>query len=170
MMTRKYARGLTLALLGTVLALAGCDRDPVDPPGHALLGTVAVLDRTATPQVVLATWTHDGGWDRDVLGTLSHGAEQDRTRMVLGVRMWTQSGAEIQLVEDGEYEARYYVDSDPDGVIDMDSDQERFHGDHVYVFGHHPEGLTGTAWLRFVLWHDGHGDGETDSIGLTVAP
>jgi hypothetical protein len=155
-------------LLLTMAGLAACDRSTVEPPGHALLGTVEILDRSTTPQTVLATWTHDGGWDRTILTTLSHGAEEHRTRVSLGARMFTRGGDALQLVEGGEYEVRYGVAADPDNVIDMDESLDRFHGDHVYIFGYHEEGRTGTAQVVFALWHDGHSDGETDPIGVTV--
>jgi hypothetical protein len=166
-MTRSALRSAAAMVAVSSLAVAACDRSAVDPPGHQALGTVTITDRTAVPQVVLATWTHQSGWDRDLLTTVSHATDPNRTRIVLGVRMWTQGGEEIQLVEGGEYEARYEVTADPANVVDMDPGAELFHGDHVYVYGHHVEGRTGTAQLRFLLWHDDHPDGQTDAIALT---
>jgi hypothetical protein len=168
-MKQKIFRGAAGALALSLVSLAACERSVVDPPGHRSLGTVAIYDRGASPQQLLATWTHLDGWQPATLGEVSHATEATRTRIVLGVRMWTQGGDEIQLVEDGEYEARYMVHADPDNVVDMDSANERFHGDHVYVFGYHAEGRTGTAQLVFQLWHDGHSDGDTDPISLTFA-
>lgn len=165
-MKQNVLRTAAAALAVTLASVAACDRSPVEQV-HPGIGTVAITDRGAVPQVVLATWTHDGGWDRDILATVSHAAEGDRTRIVLGVRMWNRADEEYQLVEGGEYEARYGVVSDPASVVDMDPSRELFHGDHVYVYGHHADGRTGTAELRFVLWHDGHSDGETDPVGLT---
>jgi hypothetical protein len=166
-MKQNVFRSAVATLAVALVSIGACDRSPVDPPGHAALGTVAIIDRAAVPQAVLATWTHNGGWQPTTLGSVSHAAEDHRTRKVLGVRMWTQGGQEIQLVEDGEYEARYGVHADPQNVVDMASANERFHGDHVYVFGYNEERRTGTAQLVFVLWHDGHSDGQTDPIGLT---
>jgi hypothetical protein len=168
-MKRNLFRLSTILLLGATATVA-CDRSPVDPPGHELLGTVAILDRSAVPQVVLATWTFNGGWDRDVLKIISHADEQDRTRASLGVRMWTRGGEEIELTRDGEYGARYGVAADPNNVVNMDESLGLFHGDHVHVYGFHEEARTGTATLVFVLWHDGHSDGETDPIGVTFSP
>jgi hypothetical protein len=167
-MSRRFIRVLAGTVAAGTLMVAGCDRSPVDPPGHSALGTVVIVDRTAIPQVPLATWTHTDGWDRTELTTLSHAAEPDRTRISLGVRMWTQGGQEILLVEGGEYEARYGVTADPDGVIDTDPALDLFHGDHLHVYGFHEEGRTGTAELVFVLWHDGHSDGQTTGIDLTI--
>lgn len=167
-MRTEFVRSAMGLVVAATLGLAACDRSAVEPPGHERLGTVAITDRSASPQVVLATWTHTGGWDRTSLGTFSHAAEPDRTRKVLGVRMWTRGGDEIQLVEGGEYEARYFVDADPQTVVDMDPSRELFHGDHVYVFGYHQEGRTGTAQIGFSLWHDGHSDDDTDAIGLVI--
>jgi hypothetical protein len=166
-MKQRIFRGTAAVMTVALVAVAACDRSPVDPPGHDQLGTLVITDRGTVPQVVLATWTHDGGWDRDVLTTVSHAAEANRTRISLGVRMWFQSGEEVQLSEDGEYGARYGVSADPANVVDMNEALDLFHGDHVHVYGHHIEGRTGTAQLVFVLWHDGHNDGETHPIGLT---
>jgi hypothetical protein len=168
-------RGRTAAVLvATLLAgVTACDRSPVEPPGHRELGRVEIYNRATTPNTLLATWTHrdDGmnGWDRNVLMTLSHGAEATRTRAVLGVRMFTRGGNEITLSETGQYSVRYGVASDPDNIINMDAALDQFHGDHVYVYGFHQEARTGTAPLVFALWHGDHDDGETDAIGFTIA-
>jgi hypothetical protein len=157
---------VTAAAAVALMSLAGCDRSPVEPPGHRSLGTVALYDLVNASHVAAATWTHTGGW-QGTLAPVSHAAEADRTRAVFGVRMWTQGGEEIQLSESGEYSARYRVDSDPANVVNMTSAFDRYHGDHVYVFGYHQEGRTGTAQLIFQLFHDGHSDGDTDAIAIT---
>jgi hypothetical protein len=166
---RKTAR-LAVAVLGVSVLAAGCGRGVVDPPGHRLLGTVEILDRSTVPHSTLATWKHDGGWTVIKPITMSHAAEDHRTRISLGARMWTQGGSEITLTEDGEYSVRYGIpaNGDPDDVINMDTSLDLFHGDHVYIFGHHLEGRTGQAEIIFALWHDGHADGETDPITVLV--
>jgi hypothetical protein len=165
---RKSRRIVTGLMALAVAGAAACDRSPVDPPGHALLGTVEILDRSTTPHTVLATWTHPAGWDTGVLTTMSHAAEGHRTRVSLGARMLTRGGDAIVLTQDGEFSVRYGVASDPGNVINMDESLGLFHGDHVHIYGFNAEGRTGTAQLVFALWHDGHSDGETDPIGITV--
>ncbi len=167
-MKKLVLHGNVAILAVAMVGLTGCDRDPTEPPGHHLLGTVEILNRATVPHTLLATWTHDGGWDTDVLMTLSHGAEDDRTRASLGARMFTRGGEEIELVRDGEYTVRYGPYADPDGVIDMDEALGLFHGDHVHVYGFHQEGRTGTAQLVFALWHGDHADDQTDPIGFTI--
>jgi hypothetical protein len=166
----KKRRPMMTALLALAVAgAAGCDRSPVDPPGHDRLGKVEILDRSVVPNVVIATWTYPDGWAENLLTTLSHSTEEDRTRVSLGVRMYTRGGQEFALVEDGEYEARYGV-SDPDNVINMDPALGLFHGDHVHIYGYHQEGRTGTAQITFALWHDDHDDGTTHPIAIEVVP
>jgi hypothetical protein len=166
---RKTAR-FAAAVLGVSVLAAGCDRGVVDPPGHELLGTVHILDRSTVPHSTIATWTHDGGWDTDVLVTMSHAADTNQTRVSLGARMWTRGGSEITLTEDGEYSVRYGIpaNGDPDNVLNMDTSLGLFHGDHVHIYGHHTEGRTGEASIIFALWHDDHSDGETDPITVVV--
>jgi hypothetical protein len=167
-MGSKRSGTLAIALAVAVLGTTACDRSPVDPPGHAALGTVEILNRATTPHSVLATWTHGNGWDRDVLMTLSHAAEDHRTRVSLGARMFTRGGDPIELVSGGEYSVRYGVASDPNNIINMDTSLGLFHGDHVHIYGFNDTRPTGTAQLVFALWHDGHSDGETDPIGITI--
>lgn len=167
-MTKKLSGKLVAALAVTVLAATACDRSPVDPPLHPGPGTVEIIDRAQTAQPVIATWTHDAGWDQGAQITMSHGAEDHRTRVSLGVRIYRADGQEFELIEDGEYSARYRVLDDPANVIDFDETLGLFHGDHVHLYGFHEEGRTGTAEIRFMLWHDGHSDGETDSIPVIV--
>lgn len=165
----KQSRRIATGVLAIAVAgVAACDRDPVDPPGHALLGTVEILNRATTPHSVLATWTWDGGWNQDILTTMSHAAEDHRTRVSLGARMFTRGGDAIELTEDGEYSVRYGVATDPANVINMNEALGLFHGDHVHIYGFNDEARTGTAQIVFALWHDGHSDGETDPIGVTV--
>jgi hypothetical protein len=161
---RKTVR-FAAAILGVSVLAAGCDRGVVDPPGHHDLETVQILNHQT--EELLATWTHDGGWDTTVLTSLSHADEANRTRLVLRARMWTEDGDEISLTEGGEYSVQYQIaeGGDPTGIIDMDV-ADLFHGNHVYVYAH--EDRTGTAQLEFHLYHGGHSDGATDPIGLTV--
>jgi hypothetical protein len=99
---------------------------------------------------------------------MSHDAEDHRTRVSLGARMFTRGGEQIELASDGEYSVRYGVASDPNNVINMDQALGLFHGDHVHIYGFNEERRTGTAQIVFALWHDGHSDGETDPIGVIV--
>jgi hypothetical protein len=166
----KRSLATVVAVLAVAVVAAACGRSTVEPPGHALLGIVEILDRSTVPHTTLATWTYQQGWDEDVLITLSHATEPDRTRASVGVRMWNRGGSEIALVEDGEYSARYGIPpgGDPDDVIDMDPALGLFHGDHVHIYGYHEEGRTGTAQVIFALWHDGHSDGETTPIDVVI--
>jgi hypothetical protein len=166
---RKTAR-FAAVVLGVSVIAAGCDRGVVDPPGHQLLGTVEILDRSTVPHSTIATWTHDGGWDTDVLATMTYDPNATRTRVSLGARMWTRGGSELTLTEDGEYSVRYGIaaNGDPDDVINMDTSLGLFHGDHVHIYGHHLPGRTGQADIIFALWHDDHADGETDPITVVV--
>ncbi len=162
----KRSLGTVTAVLAVTLAGAtACDRSTVEPPGHEELHQVVIVDRTVTPRQDIATWTNGVGWDTDVLMTLSHAAEVDRTRTSLGARMYTQGGEEIALGD--EYTVQYGVASDPNDVINMDPALDLFHGDHVHIYGH-DDGRTGTAQLVFALWHGGHDDGETDPINFTI--
>lgn len=166
-MARRARRARRVAIGVAVLALgAGCDRSPVDPADHDELGMVEIVDND-TDQV-LATWTHDDGWDAAVLTTLSHAAEAQHTRAWLGIRMWTEDGAPIVLSLDGEYSARYRVHSDPGGVLDTSASLDLFQGDSVYLYGRHSEGLTGTAQIAFQLFHGTHSDGDTDPIAVVI--
>jgi hypothetical protein len=165
-MTQRSSSIAAAVLAVAIMGVTACGRSPVDPPGHHLLGTVVIIDRPVTPRQDIATWTHDGGWDTDVLMTLSHAAETNRTRTSLRARMFTRGGDEIELT--GQHSLRYGVAADPDDVLDMDEALGLFHGDHVHIYGHHEEGRTGTAQIVFALWHVDHSDGETDPIGLTI--
>jgi hypothetical protein len=165
-MSRNIFRATAVALAVGMAGIAACDRSPVDPPGHNQLGEVVIIDRTVTPRVTLATWTHTTGWDTDLLTTLSHATDEDHTRISLGVEMWTQGGQAITLVEGGAYEAQYGV-IDPDDIINMDPALGLFHGDHVHVYGY-DDGRTGEAQLVFALWHGNHDDGVTTPIRIVI--
>lgn len=167
-MSSIVVRATTAVLAVSIAFVGGCDRSPVDTPGHDSLGRVEISDLTVTPQVTLASWTHDAGWDRDVLTTLSHGAADERPHIALGVEMWTQGGEEIELIEGGANEAQYGV-TDPDDIINMDPALDLFHGDVVHVYGYDDPARTGAAELVFALWHGNHDDGVTDPITLIIA-
>jgi hypothetical protein len=163
----RHLRTLALAALAPI-ALAACDsRLPTEAHDHHQLGQVVILDRSTLPHTVLATWTHAGGWDRQNLMDISHAAEETRTRVSLGARMYTRGGEEITLSRDGEYSFRYGVHADPSGLIDMDVTADIFHGDHVHLYGRNDTRPTGTAQIIFALWHGDHDDGVTTPISVT---
>jgi hypothetical protein len=160
-------RTLAVAALLPAAALAACDRSPIEPHDHHELGHVVILDRSTTPHTPIATWNHASGWDRTELVTISHATEATRTRVSLGVQMFTRGGQQIQLSSTGEYSARYEVVSDPANVVDMGVAASLFHGDHVHIYGFHQEGRIGSADISFLLWHGSHDDGETSPIRIT---
>lgn len=164
---KKSLRTLALASLLPVAALAACDRSVTDPHGHDELGRVVILDRSTSPHTPIATWNHATGWDRAELMTVSHAAEASRTRVSLGVQMFNRGNQQIPLSSTGEYSARYEVAADAAGVIDMDVAANLFHGDHVHIYGFHQERRTGSAEIRFLLWHGSHDDGATSPIRIT---
>jgi len=166
-MIKWFAGRLAPMLALAVVVAAACDRSTVEPPGHELLGTVEILDRSTVPATLLATWTHAGGWDQEELMTLSHATEGHRTRASLEARMWSRGGDPIQLSEDGEHSVRYGPTEGSADIIDMDESRDLFHGDHVHIYGY-DDGRTGTAQIVFALWHGGHSDGETDAIDFTI--
>jgi hypothetical protein len=161
-------RSLALGSLLPALALvSACDRSPLEPGDHHALGQVVILDRSTVPHTPLATWNHDTGWDNADLITISHAAEEHRTRVSLGARMFTRGGEEITLSSTGEYSFRYGVQADPDNVIDMNVAANLFHGDHVHLYGFHEARRVGSADVVFALWHGDHNDGLTTPIRVT---
>jgi hypothetical protein len=161
-------RNIALGSLFPVLALVpACDRSPVDPFDHHALGQVVILDRSTVPHTPLATWNHGTGWDRAELMTVSHAAEDHRTRVSLGAQMFTRGGEAITLSSTGEYSFRYGVQADPDNVVDMDVGANLFHGDHVHIYGYHEARRVGSADILFALWHGDHDDGLTTPIRIT---
>lgn len=182
---------LPFAKIGSLLLLAlllvvgsGCDTvlgseddDDHDHDDHGAMARVQLETRDGTGTVI-AVWDDEDGWDTDALTVA---LSDDGNHPVWTVRMFEEDGDEVVLEEDGEFEARYAVDSAaPQNVIYFDGsgelrfegaaatlygdEGELFHGDHVHVY---PQ-QAGTTQVRFLLWHDNHSDESTDLIDLTV--
>lgn len=160
-----------LLFVGACDTFSSADDDDHDDEEHHDddLARVQLETRDGTDEVV-AVWTDDDGWDVDALPAIDVNGDH----AVWTVRMFVEDGDEIELVEGGEFEARYAVDGDaPQDVIyfdasgDMEVDGEElelFHGDHVHVY---PQNV-GTTRIRFLLWHDNHSDDDTAFIDLVV--
>jgi len=160
MFNKLLRAGVYAGAFVSLTALAGCDRNPLDQ-SHGLLGKVEIIDRAITGRPVVATWTHDGGW-QGTLPQISLSAAQPR--ISLGARMYTRDGTE-RTFDTGEYSVRYYVPANaPQGILNTDQGLGLFHGDHVHIYG---QGV-GETQVRFVLWHGSHDDGETASIAIHV--
>jgi hypothetical protein len=160
MFKKAFKAGVLAASFVSLTALTACDRHPTDG-GHPLLGKVEILDRSQTGRPVIATWTHDGGWEGSI-PQISLSA--DPPRISLGARMYSRDGTERPF-DTGEYSVRYYVPSNaPQGILNMNQALGLFHGDHVHLYGQSP----GETQVRFVLWHINHDDGETGSIPVQV--
>ncbi len=124
------------------------------------LGTVEIIDRGQTARPVVATWTHDGGWEGE-LPVLDLAAAE---RLSLGARIYDGDGQEHTLEEDGEWSVRFWTaEGAEEGIVDLDRD-DIFHGDHVHLYGLE----AGTTELVFILWHDDHAEDQTDGIEFTV--
>jgi hypothetical protein len=169
-MNNRTLRSLVLVALAPLLALAACEHSPTGTDDHAALGRVVILDRSTVPHTPIATWNHATGWDRATLMQVSHAAEANRTRVSLGVQVFTRGGEQIGLTGEGEYSVRYGVATDPAGVVDMNRTEALFHGDHVHIYGRNDTRATGTAQIVFALWHIDHSDGETAPVGITFVP
>jgi len=154
-------------LIPAIIFLAGCDRS-TDPDNDHVddMEIVNIIDRTITARPILATWTHDDGWDRNVLYELSKSAEEDRTRVSLGVEVFNSHGEQLELCEGCEYEIRYWIAQNaPTGIIDLSLDEDiLFHGDHVHIYGID----VGETRIEFILWHGDHADAATTSITFRV--
>ncbi len=158
-------------ILPVVIFIAGCERstDPHDN-GHRDMEEVRIIDRTQTARPVIATWTHDDGWEfieyADAIYELSKSAEEDRTRVSLGVEIYDHNGDQIELDEAGEYQVRYWIaEGAQEGVIDISLDEDiLFHGDHVHIYGLE----VGETEVEFILWHGDHADAVTDPAPFKV--
>lgn len=166
MNSKILALGLLL-ILPAIILFTGCDRstDPNDQ-GHRDMEELRVIDRTQTARPVIAIWTHDDGWDQDVLYELSKSAEEDRTRVSLGAEIYTGQGEQIPLGEDQEFKIRYWIAQNAqEGIIDLSLDEDvLFHGDHVHIYGLE----IGETEIEFLLWHGDHADAATDPITFRV--
>ena len=124
------------------------------------LATVEIIDRGETGQPVVATWTHDGGWD----GELPVLDLADAERLSLGARMYDGHGEEYTLEGDGDWSVRFWTaDGAEEGIVDLDRD-DIFHGDHVHLYGE----AAGSTEVVFILWHSDHAEDQTDGIEFTV--
>ncbi len=145
-------------LIAGALIIAGCNRS-TDPDDHEDMEQVVILDRSAAARTVIATWTHDDGWDVASLPDLNLGGN----RMSLTVEIYDHQDEMITLDGD-EYYVQYGLSQGaPTGVIDI-SRNDLFHGDHVYIY---PLAI-GTTQIEFALFHVDHADGYTEPIGITV--
>ncbi len=151
--------GTTLAL-SALLLLPACDRDNQDD-GHGEMEMLQVLDRGQTSQPVVATWTHDGGWEGALPSVSLSSSSQ---RIVLGFRAYDEEGHEITLSETGDDSIRFGLAAGAtQGIIRTDL-EDIFHGDHVYIHGQ----AAGSTQIQFHLWHDDHADQSTTAISITV--
>jgi hypothetical protein len=164
MKSKKMLLSLFL-LIPAMIFIAGCDRDDHDH-GHEDMERVNIIDRTQTARPVIATWTRANGWNTDVLYELSVSADENLTRVTFGVDVFNDHNEKLELCENCEFEARYWItEGAPQGIIDLSYDDDvLFHGDHVYVYG-----LTlGETQVEFILWHAGHADASTTPVTFRV--
>lgn len=164
-MSHTFARRIgSFLALGALLALPACDRDSVTDEDHEDLNSLEVIDRSEAGQPVVATWTLAGGWGSESALPIISLADQEGL-IVLGFRAFAPDGDELELSEDGEFSIRYRVADESQDVVDMArSEDERFHGDHVHLYGAAP----GTTAVHFELRHAGHVERETGAIDVTV--
>jgi hypothetical protein len=157
----RSVRNLVMLLAGAGL-LAACDRETTGLDDHTL-GRVDIIDRGQTAQPVVATWTREAGWSGS-LPEISLSSPQQR--IALGARIFNAQGEERVLSETGRYSVRWGLASNAaEGVVVAnDSRGERFHGDHVHIYGSAP----GTTQIQFVLWDIDHSDGATTAIDISV--
>lgn len=146
-----------------VALFAACDRHPHEPNGHDDLHRVEIIDRGQTESPVVATWTAATGWQ----GTLpSISLSTPTQRASLGARIYDDDNQQLTLTEGGENSIRWALAPNaPAGVIVTDDSRgQRFHGDHVHIYGQ----AAGTTRIQFLLWHFDHADGATDPIEIRV--
>jgi hypothetical protein len=152
-----------LAAVPLVAALAACDRHPHEPHEDHSLGRVEIIDRGQTERPVVATWTPSAGWEGAIPNISLATTNQ---RISLGANIFDASGVQRPLSRDGEYSVRWSLTptSTTGIVVNDDSRGERFHGDHIHIYGQD----AGTTTIQFVLWHVDHADGATDPIEIRV--
>jgi hypothetical protein len=165
MSNKSLIRGSFLLIM-TIIFVAGCERSTDHDNGHIDdMEVVHIIDRTLTARPVIATWTHDDGWDVDVLYELSMSAEEHRTRVSLGVEVYNSLDQKLELCEGCENEIRYWLATGAQtGIIDLSDEDILFHGDHVHIYGL----ATGETRIEFILWHDDHADAATTPVSIRV--
>jgi hypothetical protein len=161
----KLLRGSLLLRVAAALtiSMAACDRHPHDPGTTHSLGRVEIIDRSQDERPVVASWTAAGGWQ----GTLPDiSLATTPGRISLDARIHDANNQERELSADGEYSVQWTLAPNaPLGVVvNDDSRGNRYHGDHVHVYGQAP----GTTRIQFVLWHMDHSDGATPPIDIRV--
>jgi len=152
-----------LAAIPLVAGIAACDRHPHDPSVDHSLGRVEIIDRGQTERPVVATWTPATGWT-GALPNISMSTTNQR--ISLGANIFDASGAQRPLSEEGAYSVRWSLapNATPGIVVNDDTRGERFHGDHIHIYGQ----AVGATTIQFVLWHVDHADGETDPVEIRV--
>jgi hypothetical protein len=157
------ARFAFLALFPLSVLIMACDRSPTGPGHGPDMARVEIIDRGQTERPVVATWTPGGGWT----GSLPNiSLASPNQRVSLGVRIFDEDNDPILLSEAGPYSVRWSLaPGAPTGIIvTNDSRGERFHGDHVYIYGN----AAGSTQIQFLLWDIDHSDGATTPIGIQV--
>ncbi len=152
-------------LIPAMIFIPACDRDDHDH-GHEDMERVNIIDRTQTARPVIATWTRANGWNKNVLYELSVSAEENRTRVSLGVEVFNDHNEKIELCRDCDYKIRYWTaQGAPQGIIDLSYDEDLlFHGDHVHIYGL----ALGETQIEFLLWHGDHADAATTPVTFRV--
>jgi hypothetical protein len=161
---KHLTRRLTLLAIASLVTLAAaCDRHPTAAHDDHSLGRVEIIDRGQTDRPVVAAWTPATGW-QGALPDISLATPNQR--ISLGARIFDAHNEERTLSRDGEYSVRWSLAPNaPAGiVVNDDSRGERFHGDHIHLYGQ----AAGTTQVQFVLWHVDHADGATGPISLSV--
>jgi hypothetical protein len=159
-LTRKM---FILALAPLMTVVAACDRHPTDAHDDHSLGRVEIIDRGQTARPVVATWTPAAGW-QGTLPDISLSSTQQR--ISLGARIFSADNQERQLSRDGEYSVRWSLapNAATGIVVNDDTRGDRFHGDHIHIYGQ----AAGITPIQFVLWHIDHADGATAPINIRV--
>jgi hypothetical protein len=151
-----------LLVLVPLALVAGCDRQPSGPGDHTL-GRVEIIDRGQTDRPVVALWTAEAGWTGGLPDVRLSTTNQ---RISLGARIFDLGGQERALVRDGEYSVRWALaPGAAAGILVVDDSRgERFHGDHIHIYGQ----AVGSTRIEFLLWHGDHADGATEPIEIRV--
>jgi hypothetical protein len=160
---KQYGRKLACLTVAALFAVtAACDRTPTGGADHTL-GRVDIIDRGLTDRPVVASWTPTQGWTGALPSIVM---STERQRVSLGVRMYSADGTERELSRTGEYSARWSLapNAATGIIVNDDSRGDRFHGDHIHIYGN----AVGTTQIQFLLWHGDHADGATASIPIAV--